>query len=70
MKTKQNKTNVTPERDNTTSASEGCPEDISSHHLWIINYVERTSTSALAWAVVFLILPVTFGHTRLLNVVV
>ena len=48
-KTKQNRTNVTPEKDVMTSNLQTTrPEGTSSRHLWLVNKGERTSTSPLA----------------------
>ena len=46
-KTKQNKTNIPPEKDVMTLQTKR-PEGTSSRHLWLVNKGERTSTSPLA----------------------
>ena len=57
---KRNKTNETPEKDNTTSARRIQVRATCG----LSNYGERTSTRVrLLWAILSLVLPVTFGHT-------
>ena len=63
-KRSQNKTNVTPEKGDMPSANQ-TPRgySTSSRHLWLVNYVERTARARLLWAILSLVLLVTFGHT-------
>ena len=53
-KTKQNKTNVTPEKDVMASANQTPGGYTGSRHLWLVNRGERTSTSPLALGYPFL----------------
>ena len=61
---KQSKTNVTPEKTSWHLQNKR-PEDTSSCHLWLVNKARASepARARLLWAILSLVLPVTFGHT-------
>ena len=61
---KQSKTNVTPDKTPWHLQTKR-PEDTSSRHLWLVNKARASepARARLLWAVLSLVLPVTFGHT-------
>ena len=65
-KQNQNKCNTRERRQGICKTTKS-PEDRSSRHLWllIVNYnmASEPARARLLWAILFLVLPVTFGHT-------